>query len=160
MKLSWSSRAEIARAQEQLAKEGKLEKYNRIRIIRERYKINISEDSLLIYEILIQTNWSLSNSEIAKFLRENDYTATSWKRSKQFFTNKIVRARKRLTDKGIIPRYNALFEEKREEAISLISQKPLTWATNKEIAEMLWLKEEQINNLVRQLKKEGKYVKP
>ena len=38
-------------------------------------------------------------------------------KKKRILTDKVVRARKKLTDKGIILRFNHNFEEKKEEAI-------------------------------------------
>lgn len=38
----------------------------------------------------------------------------------------------------------------------MIKDKINSWKTNKEIAEILWLKKEQIDNLARQIKKDSK----
>lgn len=49
--------------------------------------------------------------------------------------------------------YNAHFEAKKAEALQLLNEKHFTGKTNKEIAEILGLKKEQIDNLAKQMKK-------
>ena len=73
---------------------------------------------------------------------------------KSYYTNKVVRARRRMTDKWLIPRFNEDFESKREEAVRMIKDKANSWKTNQEIADNLWLNKSQIDNLSRQIKKE------
>jgi hypothetical protein len=51
--------------------------------------------------------------------------------------SKFVRARKQLTDRGLLQRYNDVFESKKSDAIKMLSEKSITGRTNQEIAEAL-----------------------
>ena len=101
----------------------------------------------------MESQGKLSNSDIAKKLRPQERNQAKTNEEKRKLTDRVVRVRKKLTDAGLIPRFNANFEEKREQATQMIKEKPITRKTNKEIAEMLGLKKEQIDNLARQIKK-------
>ena len=113
--------------------------------------IEFSEDNLKIYQALIQSQWKLSNLEIAKLLRPEEVNSENQKT----FTNKISRVRKRLTDKWVIPRFNERFEAKKGKALEMIKNKTKTHMTNQEIADILWLKKHQIDNIARGINKKS-----
>lgn len=150
---TWVSRAHISRVKSELQAEGKLPEYQKLLDLREKTGFQIETESLPIYEALLESQGKLSNSDIAKKLRPQERNQAKTNEEKRKLTDRVVRVRKKLTDAGLIPRFNANFEEKREQALQMIKEKPVTGKTNKEIAEMLGLKKEQIDNLARQIKK-------
>lgn len=112
--------------------------------------IEFTEDNLRIYQALVQSQWKLSNLEIATLLRPEEIKTGN----KRVFTDKVVRARKRLTDKWVIPRFNEWFESKKAKALKMLKNKTKTHKTNQEIADKLWLAKHQVDNLARQVKKQ------
>lgn len=134
----------------ELANKGKLPKFSEYQELQKEIWIEFCEDNFEIYKLLIKCKWQLSNLEIAKLLRP---TETALADKQHYYTDKIVRVRKKLTDQWIIPRFNAEFESKREKAVQMIREKAKTGHTNQEIADILWLKKTQIDNLAKQIKK-------
>lgn len=143
----------IRKIRQEMVNEGHISQFSEYQKLKKEIWIEFSEDKYEIYKILIQDQWESSNMEIAKHLWPKEMEKTE---DKSFYTNKIVRARKKLTDKWLIPRFNEIFESKRDEAICMIRNKIDSGKTNQEIANILWLKKSQIDNLVKQLKKEEK----
>lgn len=150
---TWVSRAHISRVKSELQAEGKLPEYQKLLDLREKTGFQIETESLPIYEALLESQGKLSNSDIAKKLRPQERNQAKTNEEKRKLTERVVRVRKKLTDAGLIPRFNANFEEKKEQATQMIKEKPITGKTNKEIAEILGLKKEQIDNLAKQIKK-------
>ena len=150
-----TSRSEIQKEKKKLADEGNLPHYQHLLELRDLLGFTISEDSVPIYEALLQCYWKLSNWEIASILYKEQYINGDEKEKKRL-SSKIVRARKQLSDRGLLPRFNENFESKKEDAIKMLSEKDITWHTNKQIAEILWLNLTQVNNLARQIKKSVK----
>lgn len=140
----------VRKARQELVDEWHSSRFSEYQKFQKEIWIEFSEDSMKIYQILIESKWQLSNLEIAKLVRPEELSHTKSQRS---FTDKVVRVRRRLTDKWIIPRFNELFESKREDAVKMIKDKANSGKTNQEIAEILWLKKTQIDNLAKQLKK-------
>ena len=134
----------------ELANAGQLSKFSEYQELQKEIWIEFSQDNLEIYKLLIKCKWQLSNIEIARLLRPIE---TSLADELRYYTDKIVRVRKKLTDQWIIPRFNAEFESKRERAVKMIREKAKTGYTNQEIADILWLKKTQIDNLAKQIKK-------
>lgn len=128
--------------------------YKRLLALREKTGIQIESESLAVYKALLASEGKLSNTDIIKLLQPDERTKAKTNEEKRKLTDKVVRARKKLTDAECIPRFNAAFEEKRVYAVQMIKEKAVTKKTNKEIAEILGLKKEQIDNLARQIKKE------
>ena len=141
----------VRKARQELVDEWYLSRFSEYQKFQKEIWIEFSEDSFEIYKILIQSQWKLSNMEIAKLIWPGELEIAE---DKSFYTNKIVRARKKLTDKWIIPRFNKLFESKRSEIVERIRNKTNLGETNQQIADAFWLKKEQIDNLARQIKKE------
>ena len=110
-------------------------------------------ESFPIYTTLIESEGKKSNLEIARELRSEELAKAKTNQEKEIRCDKIVRVRKKLTDKNIIPRFNADFENKRSEAIKLLKERR---KTHQEIAEILNLKKDQVSNLARQLPKKEK----
>ena len=135
----------------ELAKKWKLTKFWAYQDLQKELWVEFSEDSFQIYQALMQSQWNLSNLEIAKLLRSEEINSENQK----IFTNKVSRVRKRLTDKWIIPRFNEWFESKRDQALKMIMDKGKTHITNQEIADTLWLKKSQIDNLSKSIKKKS-----
>ncbi len=137
----------------ELAQEGKLSSYQDLLDLRNKTGIQIEAESLPLYQALLESQGELSNLEIVKQVRPHEWNYAITNEAKRVLADKVVRARKKLTDKGLIPRYNAHFEAKKAEALQLLNEKHFTGKTNKEIAEILGLKKEQIDNLAKQMKK-------
>ena len=142
--------AYILKIKDELMQDWYLSKFASYQNLQTELWIEFNEESMLIYQILIECQWKLSNMEIVKILWPNEILKT---KNKRFYTDKIVRVRKKMVDKWLIPRFNELFESKKEEAIEMINDKANSHKTNQEIADVLWLKKEQIDNLARQIKK-------
>ena len=100
---------------------------------------------------MVQTQWKLSNMAIAKLLRPEEIEKAE---DKSFFTDKIVRARKKLTEKWVIPKFNWRLKIVRGEVIERIRNKVNSGETNQQIADAFWLTKEQVDNLTRQMRKE------
>lgn len=141
-KLLWTSAWYVRTVLNESWKSQKLKAYQELQ---EKIWIEFSEDNYEIYKILIECKWKLSNMEVAKKIRWKKLLNTE---DKSYYTDKIVRARKKLTSKWIIPRYNENFESKRWTAIEMIE----SGMTAREIAEALWLKPQQVYNLRRKQK--------
>lgn len=141
----------ILKIKHDLAKHGKLPEFQEYQLIQKEIWIEFNEDLQQVYQLLIESEWNLSNLEMAKTIRPKELSET---KNRRIFTDKIVRIRKKLTDQWLIPRFNELFESKREEAVRMIKDKANSGKTNQEIADILWLKKTQIDNLSRQIKKE------
>ncbi len=141
----------IQKIKNNLANYWKLADFQKYQDRQKEIWIEFNEESLKIYQILIECRWQLQNIEIAKLLRPKEIEKS---KNKSFYTDKIVRVRKKLVDKWIIPRINWKFESQREEAVCMIKDKANSGQTNQEIADTLWLKKSQIDNLARQIKKE------
>lgn len=141
----------VRKARQELVDEGYISQFSEYQRFQKEIWIEFSEDSFEIYKSLIQSQWKLSNIEIAKLLWSEEIEKAE---DKSFYTNKIVRARKKLTDKWLIPRFNGLFESKRAEIVERIKNKANSGETSQQIADAFWLKKEQIDNLIRQIKKE------
>lgn len=148
------SRPHISKVRREMWSEWKLKEELDLEKLRKELWIQIYKQDLQVYQILKESNWKLSNSEIAQILWPEKYSAAKSNIEKKNITMVISRIRKKLTDKWIIPRFNETFEKHRNKAIEMIKDKPNSQMTNKEIAEVLWLKKDQIDNLVRQIKKE------
>jgi len=148
-------RSEIQKQKMKLVGEGKLPKYRKTLSLREELWFTISQESLPIYEALLQCWWKLSNWELATIIYKEAYTQASQEEKKRL-ASKFVRARKQLTDRGLLQRYNDVFESKKSDAIKMLSEKSITGHTNQEIAETLWLRKTQIDNLARQIRKSVK----
>lgn len=106
-----------------------------------------------MYELFLKTKGELSNLEMAKILFPEEYSKADSNEKKKSLTNSIVRVRKRLQDQGKIPRDT--FQEKRDQALQLLTQKEVSGHTNQQIAEILGLKKQQIDNLARKIKKQS-----
>ena len=141
----------VRKARQELVDEGYISRFSEYQRFQKEIWIEFNEDSFEIYKILIQSQWKLSNMEIAKVLWPEEIEKAE---DKSFYTNKIVRARKKLTDKWLIPRFNELFESKRSEIVERIKNKANSGETSQQIADAFWLKKEQVDNLTRQIKKE------
>lgn len=141
----------IKKIRQELIDEWYSSRFSLYQNIQKEIWIEFAEDSMKIYQILMECQWQLSNLEIVKILRPKESSVNT---NQRYFTDKVVRARKKLTDKWLIPRFNELFESKREKAVQMIKDKSSSGKTNQEIAEELWLKKQQIDNLARQIKKE------
>jgi hypothetical protein len=141
----------IQKIKTNLAKSWKLIKFQKYQDLQKEIWIEFNEESLRIYQALVECRWQLPNIEIAKLLRPKELEES---KNKSYYTDKIVRVRKKLVDKWIIARINWDFEDKRAEAVRMIKDKKNSGKTNQEIADVLWLKKTQINNLARQIKKE------
>lgn len=141
----------VNKIRQELADEWHLSRFSSYQNLQKEIWIEFSEDSIQIYQILTECQWQLSNLEVAKILRPKKLSNT---KNQRFFTDKVVRVRKKLTDKWIIPRFNEWFKSKREKAVKMLKDKVNSDKTNQEIADTLWLKKEQIDNLARQIKKE------
>lgn len=140
----------VKKIKQELVDEWYLSRFSAYQEFQKEIWIEFSEDLMQIYQILMECQWQLSNLEIVKILRHNEL----WDEKKQhLLTNKVVRVRKKLTDKWLIPRFNEWFESKREKAVKMIEDKINSGKTNQEIADILWLKKEQIDNLARWIKK-------
>lgn len=150
---AWISRPHISRVKAELAEEGNLSNYEQILSLRKKTGIQIESESLPIYEALLQSQGKLSNTDIVKLLRPHERNQAKTNEEKRKLTEKVVRVRKKLTDRELIPRFNANFEEKREHAVEMINERQVTGKTNKEIAEALGLNKAQIDNLARWVKK-------
>lgn len=150
---TWISRAHISRVRNEMGKEGSLDSEQELLLLREKTGLQITQENFPIYQLLIASQGRVSNIEIAKKVRWSDFSQLKTNEEKRIRTDKVVRARKRLTDKEIIPRFNHRFEEKKAEAIAMITDKPNSGLTNLEIAKKLGLNKGQIDNLARQLKK-------
>ncbi len=137
----------------ELAEEGNLSNYEQILSLRKKTGIQIEFESLPVYEALLQSQGKLSNTDIVKLLRPHERNQAKTNEEKRKLTEKVVRVRKKLTDRELIPRFNANFEEKREHAVEMINERQVTGKTNKEIAEALGLNKAQIDNLARWVKK-------
>ena len=129
-----------------------VESYQLYEELQDELWIQFTRDNFEIYQILINSKWELSNMEIARKLRPEEISNTEMRRK---LTDKIVRARKKLTDRWLIPRFNKSFELKRALAVAMLQNKPTSWMTNEQIANCLWLKKGQIDNLYRQIKKDA-----
>lgn len=138
---------------EELREEGKIdaELAEKRRKFKEEHGIECAFEHFPIYELFLQTQGKLTNLEMAKLLFPEDFQKAKSNPEKKKLTAPIVRIRKRLQDQEKLPR--DLFQEKREEAIKMIEMKAQTGYTNQQIAELLSLKKEQIDNLARQIKK-------
>lgn len=132
---------------------GQLDSARELQNIRKQTGLKITQENFPLYQILLSSQGKLSNMEVAEHLRWKDFTQLKTNEEKRILTDKVVRARKKLTDKGIILRFNHNFEEKKEEAIKMLCDKENSWLTNFEIAIKLWLNKGQIDNLARKLKK-------
>lgn len=141
----------VRKARQELVDEWHFSQFSEYQKFQKEIWIEFNEDSFEIYKILIQSQWKLSNIEIAKVLWPKEIEKAE---DKSFYTNKIVRARKKLTDKWLIPRFNELFESKRSEIVERIKNKANSGETSQQIADAFWLKKEQVDNLTRQIKKE------
>lgn len=150
---AWISRPHISRVRSELGKQGKLPIHQKLLKLREKTGIQIEFESLPIYEALLQSQGKLSNTDIVKLLRPHERNQAKTNEEKRKLTDKIVRVRKKLTDRELIPRFNANFEEKRERAVEMINERQVTGKTNKEIAEALGLNKAQIDNLAKWVKK-------
>ena len=113
--------------------------------------IEFDEKSMKLYQTLLESAGKLKNMEIAMIVWPEEMKTAD---DKSYYTNKVVRARKRMSDKWLIPRFNGDFESKREEAVRMIKDKANSWKTNQEIADNLWLNKSQIDNLSKQIRKE------
>lgn len=142
----------ISKVKWEMRDEGLLDLRN-LQLLREQTGIQITQENVSIYHLLLSSQGKISNSEVAKRLRWDAFTELKTNEEKRILTDKVVRIRKKLTDKGIIPRFNHSFEEKKQEAIEMLLDKPNSWLTNLNIATKLWLNKGQIDNLARQLKK-------
>ena len=141
----------VRKIKQELADEGHLLRFSEYQKFQKEIWIEFAQDNFEIYKLLIQSQWKLSNMEIAKLLWPEEIEKAE---DKSFYTNKIVRARKKLTDKWLIPRFNGSFESKRAEIIERIKNKANTGETSQQIADAFGLKKQQIDNLARQIKKE------
>ncbi len=141
----------VSKIRQELVNEGYLQRSSSYQKLQKELWIEFSEESMPIYQILVESYGQLSNIEIVTILRPQEL---SNRQNKRILTDKIVRARKKLSDKWLIPRFNEWFESKREEAVKMIKDKINSKKTNQNIADELWLKKQQIDNLARQIKKE------
>lgn len=141
----------VRKAKQELVDEGHLPYFSLYQNIQKEIWIEFAEDSMEIYQLLLQSKWQLKNMEVAKILWPEEIEKA---KDKSIYTNKVVRVRKKLTDKWLIPRFNDNFESKREKAVEMIMNKAKTHQTNQDIANVLWLNKTQIDNLARQIKKE------
>jgi len=153
-KMTNASKSYIRKVREEALQEKGEKEYIKRKEIMKETNITISPELLPIYEALLNCQWQLSNLEIAKIIWKDVFEWEISPEKQRELTDKVVRIRKRLSDKWLIPRYNSIFEKKREEAVILLKNKEENGLTNKEIAEKLWLSLDQINNLSRQIKKE------
>lgn len=141
----------VRKVRQELVDKWNISRFSEYQRLQREIWIEFSEDNFEIYKILIKTQWKLSNMEIAKLLWTKEIENTE---DKSFYTNKVVRARKKLTSKWLIHRFNELFESKRAEIVERIRNKANSGETSQQIADAFWLKKEQIDNLTRQIKKE------
>ena len=149
-KLFHTTPAYVSKIRQELVNEWHSSRFSSYQNLQKELWIEFAEDSMQIYQILIECQWQLSNLEVAKILRPKELSDT---RNQRFLTDKVVRVRKKLTDKWLIPRFNEWFESKRKEAVKMLKDKVNSHKTNQEIADILWLKKSQIDNLAKQLKK-------
>ena len=140
----------VGKIRQELVNDGNLPRYSSYQKLQKELWIEFTEDSMPIYQILKECQWQLSNLEVVKILRPEELSST---KKQRFLTDKVVRVRKKMTDKWLIPRFNEWFESKREVAIQMLKDKTNSHKTNQEIADVLWLKKSQIDNLAKQLKK-------
>jgi len=147
------SRAHISRVKWEMVDEGKLTSQKNLFEYREKYDINISQQNFPIYEVLLTCEGKLSNMEVVLLLRPEEMKKLSTTEEKRAYTDKIVRVRKVLADKGLIPQADS-FDKKRDQAVSMLQNKANSWLTNQQIADQLWLKKDQIDNLARAIKKD------
>jgi len=123
--------------------------------------INFSYEQRPIYEAILKYNWNKDNKDLALEIRWDDYKNAN-QTEKEHFTNQIVRIKKKLKTNGNIWincfRQNPERETKKNQVYQLRLQKEKGEIniTNKEIAQKVWLKEEQVNNLIRQFKTQSK----
>lgn len=153
---TWISWQHIRRVREELRSEGKAdaELAHKRRNSKKEHDIEATLEHFPIYELFLQTQGQMTNLDMAKLLFPEAAAQAKTNEEKKKLTLPIVRIRKRLQDQGKIPR--DAFQEKREAAIAMLKMKTQTNQTNKQIAEALGLKKEQIDNLARQIKKEQK----
>lgn len=151
---TWISQPHIRRVREELWQEGKADaaQAKKRRVFKEENNIECTLEQFPIYKLFLETKWSLSNLEMAKILFPEEYSKADSNEKKKSLTNSIVRVRKRLQDQGKISK--DLLKQKRNKVIEMLDQKEISGYTNKEIAELLGLKKEQVDNLARQIKKE------
>ena len=102
--------------------EGKLTSQKNLFEYREKYDINISQQNFPIYEVLLTCEGKLSNMEVALLLRPEEMKKLSTTEEKRAYTDKIVRVRKVLADKGLIPQADS-FDKKRDQAVSMLQNK-------------------------------------
>lgn len=154
-KLTGASESHIRKVTEEQVQAGKYktELYEAWRAFKEKYGIAVELESFPIYTALIESEGKKSNLEIAKELRPEAVAKAKTNEEKRIRANKILRARRKLTDKGIIPRFNDHFEKQKPEIIKLLEE---GGKTHQEIAELLNLKKDQVSNLARQLPKKKK----
>ncbi len=154
-KLTGASESHIWRVKEEQVQAGKYksEEYQAWRNFKEKYRIIMDFESFPIYTTLIESEGKKSNLEIAKELRPEAVAKAKTNEEKRIRTEKIVRARKKLTDKNIIPRFKDYFEKQKPEIIKLLKE---GGKTHQEIARLLNLKKDQVSNLARQLPKKEK----
>lgn len=145
----------LQKIKSEMLKSGMLDDFKRYQDLQKILWIEFSQDMMPIYESLWQSKWSLSNMEIVKLVRW-DKIEWSIQKEREVRTDKVVRVRKKMTEKRLIPRFNSNFEEKRKEAVDMINKKEITWYTHQQIADILWLNKQQIDNLARQIKKDKK----
>lgn len=101
----------VRKARQELADEGHVSRFSEYQKFQKKIWIEFSEDNFEIYQLLVQSHWELSNMKIAKLLWPEEIENA---KDKSFYTDKIVRARKKLTDKWVIPRFNESFESNRD----------------------------------------------
>ncbi len=125
-------------------------KYNEYQELQRRLWIEFKFENYWVYKMLVESEWKLSNMEIARQIRPKELSETKNKRQ---YTDIVVRARKKLTDAWIIPRFNEQFESKRAEIVKRIENKANSGETSQQIADAFWVKKGQIDNLIRQINK-------
>jgi len=155
VKIFHTSLQYIQKVKSEMMQQWKLDSFEKYQNLQKELWIEFIQDMMPIYESLWESKWSLSNMEIVKMVRWNKIEWSEQK-EREVFTDKVVRARKRMTEKWLIPRFNSNFEEKRSKAVDMLKAKNVSWYTNEQIADILWLKKTQIDNLARQLKKRKK----
>lgn len=146
------SHPHVYRVKKELIKNWSLSVKSALEELKQKTGLIISEKMYPIYQILLARGNELDNLAIAKEIFPDQYKQALTNSQKKALTMPIVRVRKKLKEAGLLER--SVFEQKRSEAEDLLKNKWENWLTNKEIAEKLWLKKEQIDNLARQLRKE------
>lgn len=151
---TWISQPHIRRVREELWQEGKADaaQAKKRRVFKEENNIECTLEQFPIYKLFLETKWSLSNLEMAQMLFPDAYRQAKTNEEKKNLTASIVRVRKRLQDQGKISK--DLLRQKRNKVIEMLDQKEVSGYANKEIAKLLGLKKEQVDNLARQVKKE------